>query len=116
MLLKDVILAVAADQKDADTVCFIGIESKESLATFTHTDDYGNQVTEGQKFLRGKFLERFGAKSLYRLAKKFTHFYKETIVYPCVQAILIKKGYAIADEELCEFYACVEANNGMSIF
>ena len=116
VLLKGVVVAVAADERHTDVVWFIKIEEEESVATDTLKDDYGNIIKAGQSYLKGKFLERISAGNKYRVAKKLTYFYRETIVYPFVQAVALKAGYLIRNEELCEIYAHVELNGGMSMF
>ena len=43
-------------------------------------DDYANKVAPGVPFLSGKFLEPSRYDSIYKLQKKTTYFYKETVV------------------------------------
>ena len=47
------------------------------------------------------FLERTANKSLYVISEKKTFFYKESMVYPFVQASSSKKDYVITNNEFC---------------
>ena len=65
-------------------------------------DDYANKVAPGVPLLSGKFLEPTRYDSIYKLQKKTTYFYKETVVFSFVQFSNTKKGILISNEELCE--------------
>ena len=58
-------------------------------------------------------MERTKSDVMYEVSKKTTYFYKESVVYPFVQARTHKNGFIITNEELCEILAFVE-NSGMS--
>ena len=81
-------------------VWFILVDEVEKTIDKPIVDGYGNIVAPGQPFLSGCFLESTANKSLYVLSTKKTFFYKESIVYPLVQASSSKKGYVITNNEL----------------
>ena len=65
-------------------------------------DDYANKVAPGVPFLSGKFLKPTRYDSIYKLQKKTTYFYKETVVFPFAQFSNTKKGILFSNEDLCE--------------
>ena len=112
-LLKNTVVAVAADDSHHETVWFIMIEEEEKSLIQAVEDSYGNIIPPNQPFLSGYFLEPTTTKCIYQKSRKITYFYKETVVYPFVQAIPNKRGYEISNNELCEVLAFVE-HNGMA--
>ena len=81
-------------------------------------DGYGNVIPAGSPYITGYYLERAKYPNIYQASKKHRFFYKESILYPFVQAMFqqTKKGYFITDTEICEILKYVECNNLASIF
>lgn len=114
LIFNGSIVAVAAEERSPDTVWFIIIDESKNVCNNEVVDGYGNKIPPRQHYLSGRFLERSSiSETLHIASKKTTFFYKETIVYPCVQVTCTKKGYEITKEELCEILAFVQ-DNGMS--
>lgn len=65
------------------------------------TDDYGNHIPKGMKFISGIFLEKDSRMSSFKdlvffPEKKVTFFYKESVVYPFVNIREEKKGLSLS--------------------
>ena len=112
----DSVVAVAADDNSPDTFWFVIIEGEEDQRDTPTKDQYGNQVPAGQPFLTGRYLERGRHPNIYCRSKRTLYFYKESIVYPFVQAQETKKGFLVSDIEFCEILKYVESNNLSSFF
>ena len=109
-LMPESICAVAADQQSSDTVWFIKIEG-ESITKEEICDDYGVKVGLGQKYLYGKFLEKEGTcrgGQKFKLMRKTTFFYKESVVYPFVNFDYRKHLYVISNNDFCDVISYVD--------
>ena len=65
-------------------------------------DDYKNVIVPGLCYIEGRFMESVDVLAkglLYKLSKKKTFFFKESVVYPCVQFKGHKKGFFLSMEE-----------------
>jgi hypothetical protein len=106
IIYEDAVIAVAADDKSADTVWFVCITSKEETSDKIQIDGYGNKVPACQPYIAGVYLERSKHPNVYQKAKK----------NPFVDATPTKRGYLIPDTKLCEILKYVDANKLNSIF
>ena len=107
-------IALAAGSNSIDTVWFVKVTDNDCLNDQSCVDDYGNPVGQGVRYLKGQFLERIDEKNdhkLYKLSKKQTFFYKESVAYPYVNFQETKKGFALKNSDLIEIIQFVEANN-----
>ena len=111
------IVAVAANDSSPDTFWFILISESEKDDSDVR-DGYGNIIPAGSPYITVYYLERAKYPNIYQTTKKHRLFYKESIVYPFVQAMYqpTKKGYFITDTEICKILKYVEFNNLASIF
>ena len=103
-LLAGTFCALAADSKLSDTVWFMKIEEEEE-GRGPATDDYGIKILDGCKYLQGKFLEKVtksNKKLTFKLMKRTTYFYPESIVYPFVNFYEENGNYIIANTDFCE--------------
>lgn len=100
------IVAVAAEEKSEDSVWFIKIiENNETINDIAKIDDYGNVIPGGVNFFKGHFLEREYVKKscqLFKLSKKVTFFYKESVFYPFVPMTETKKGFRLENKDLTD--------------
>ena len=64
-------------------------------------DDYENFITSGLCYIDGRFMEKvvLAKGFLYKLFKKKTLFFNESVVYPFVQFKGHKKGFFLSMEE-----------------
>ena len=113
-LLPDTYCAVAPDRSSPDSLWFIKV--KDSFqASVQMTDDYGNIIALGLNYIEGKFMDKVDTLAegfLYKLSKKKTYFFKESVVYPFVQFTANKKGFLLSMAEYVEILCYVE--NGLS--
>ena len=99
--MADTYCAVAADKSSPDTVWFIQVKDSYN-ASVQMTDDYNNIIAAGMDYVEGKFLEKLHVVqkgTLYKLSKKKTYFFKDSVVYPFVQFTTAKKGLLLSNEE-----------------
>ena len=85
-VLPDTFCVIAADINSPDTIWFVKVK-ENCEAENTITDDYGIQITAGQECIEGQFLEKLNTTTkghLYRLDKKKTFLFHESVVYPFV--------------------------------
>ena len=111
-LIADTYCAVRPDKTSSDSLWFIKV--KDSCETNVEVvDDYGNIVAPGLSYIEGRFMEKVDILSkgyLYKLSKKRTFFFKESVVYPFVQFAGHKKGFLLSAEEYVEILNYVESN------
>ena len=106
--------SVAADEKSIDTIWFVKILENECVASANEKDDCGNVIPHGAFFLKGRFLEIVVEKSshrVYKLSKKLTYFYKESVIYPFVNMVETEKGYILKNVDFMDIIQFAEANN-----
>ena len=98
VLIKDSIVVLVADTKACKTFYLMNI-TEEKEASITETDAWGKKINEGQLHLHGQFFETEpDSDTRYRLPKKESIFFRESVVYPFVQMELKKKHELSADE------------------
>ena len=116
-LLADTYCAVAADKSSSDTVWFIKVKDSNN-ASVQMTDDYNNIIAAGMDYVEGNFLEKLHVVqkgTLYKLSKKKTYFFKESVVYPFVQFTAAKKGLLLSNEEFVTILNYTESTGLSSI-
>ena len=78
-------VAVAADDNSLDPMWFIKVLEVDCCGNGKDGDDYGNIILVGVNFIKGHFMERsvfLNSKyQAYKLSRKVTFFYKESVVY-----------------------------------
>ena len=82
------------------------------------TDDYNNIISPGMDHFEGKFMEKVHIEpkgTLYKLSKKKTYFFKESVVYPFVQFKGSKKGFLLSNEEFVTVLNFIESTELSSI-
>ena len=116
-LLPDSYCAIAADPSSSEAMWFVKVKASD-IAVESIEDDYGNQIAPGVEYIIGQFLEKteWGSKgSFYKLSKKKTYFYKESVVYPAVQFTGRKKGYFLSNQEYAEILNFVDQTGFTSL-
>lgn len=114
-LLPNTVCALAAEKKSPDTVWFVEIE-EEAIAANDLIDDYGVTVPEGNRYLRGSYLEKESDNKRelkFKKMKKTTFFYPESVVYPYVNVTKKKELYIISREDFFDIITYVQ-HYGMS--
>ena len=85
-ILAGSVVAVAAAAASRDSFWLIKVKDEECVYANPVTDDYGHIIPAGFLFYSGNFLEETHLKGhTYKLPKKLTIFYKESVVSPHVQ-------------------------------
>ena len=112
-LLPDTYCAVAPDLESNptnDSVWFIKVKDTFT-AKVSMTDDYDHTIPVGSDYIEGQFMEKIDSNTkgyIYKLTKKKTFFYKETVVLPYVQFSSTKKGLLLAMAEFVDVLNLVE--------
>ena len=107
-------VAVAADKSSIDTAWFIKMVKNDLTSNGDDTDDYGHTIIKRTKYNKGHFLERFTSTTkgeLYKLSKKKTFFFSESVIYPFVDVKEEKRGLVIYNDELTNIIHHIEENN-----
>ena len=107
--MSGTVVALAADSSSIDTVWFANVV-KVCLSQKDEKDDYGNTIRVGHKHIHGHFLEKISTSTghHFKLSKKVTFFYKESVVYPFVQLTETKKIFQMSDIDFIEILQYVE--------
>ena len=69
------------------------------------TDKCRHCISNGQKYVADKYLEKVGSKKqcqTYKLMKKNVYFFKNNIIYLFVNFQVCKDVYSISDFEYCK--------------
>ena len=106
-------LAVAALTESLDSIWLIKVNETNCVSTIECVDDYGNKIPAGINFLKGNFLERDNTtktSTIFRLSKKSTFFYKETVVFPYVEIEEHKRGLVLQNKVFMDIICHVEQN------
>ena len=109
----DSVVAILADAGSMDTVWFIKVIKNECISNGKDTDDYGHSIIAGARYITGNFPERTSyltAQQVFRLSKKVTFFYKESVVYPFVNIIENKKGFVLKNKDSTDIIHFIEQN------
>ena len=112
-LLPDTYCAVAPDPENNptnDSVWFIKVKDI-FFAKVAVTDDYDHTIPAGSDYIQGQFMEKIDSNAkgdIYKLTKKKTYFYKETVVSPYVQFTTTKKGFLLVMAEYVDVLNLVE--------
>ena len=114
-LTPESIVAIAADKKSIDTIWFIKVIEAECVNDDEDEHDaYGHSVPKGVAFMKGNFLEKIQDSTngqIFKLPKKITFFYKESVLYPYVNFKETKKGLVLSSSEYTDIIHYVENNN-----
>ena len=111
VLIKDSIVALAADTKACETFYLMKI-TEEKEASITETDTQGKKIKEGQLHLRGQFFETDPCSDTrYRLLKKESIFFRESVVYPFVQMEAKKKHYELSADKFMQITRYIEKSH-----
>lgn len=114
-ICPDSIVAVAADERSADTIWFIKVLENECVECVDVKDDYENVVVRGESFFKGHFLEMIKEKKshkVFKLSSKITFFYKESVIYPFINMEETDKGFhQLHNNDLVDIINFAEANN-----
>ena len=83
---------------------------KVCLSQEDEKDDYGQTIRAGHEHIHSHFLGIVNTFTghYFKLSKKFTFFYNESVVYPFVQLTETKKGFQISDIDFIETLQYVE--------
>ena len=113
-LCIDSVVALAASKKSLDPFYLIKITQEECPADEDGKDSWGKKVMKGQLHLRGQFYEKQpGSDTKYRIQKKDAIFFRESVVYPCVQLEHRKQDCILTPEEFIQIVSFIE-NSGLS--
>lgn len=112
----DTYVAVAASVSSIDTVWFIKVKEVNRIDHDNiSVDSFGFKIAPSIMHLSGYFLEKDEKKTtrkenVYKLSKKETYFFKESIVYPYVNILEEKKGLTLNIEDYTDILYHIEAN------
>ena len=97
-IVPGTVVALAADLSSIDIVWFVEIV-KVCLSQEDEKDDHGHTIRDRHEHVHGQFLEKTSTSTghHFKLSKKVTFFWKESVVYPFIQLTEIKKGFKISD-------------------
>ena len=104
--------AIAPEPSSPDSLWFIKVVDIFE-AEIEMTGDYNNKIAPGQSYIEGKFMKKvdiLDKSFLFKVSKKRTFFFKESVVYPFVQFTEGKKGYHLSMVEYVEILNYVESN------
>ena len=76
------------------TLCFIKVKEIDCINLKDDVDDYSHVIPAGMTYIKGNFLERMESKknsSTFKISKKCTFFYKESVVYSYAELLEIKQ-------------------------
>ena len=114
-IIPQMYVAVAADDNSLDPMWFIKVLKVECCGNGKYGDDYGNIIPVGVNFIKGHFMEKSvfsnSKYQTYKLSRKVTLFYKESVVYPYVNSEQNKKGFILKMDEYAEILNFVERNS-----
>ena len=114
-IIPQMYVAVAADDNSLDSMWFIKVLEVECCGNGKYGDDYGNIIPVGVDFIKGHFMEKSvfsnSKYQTYKLSRKVTLFYKESVVYPYVNSEQNKKGFILKMDEYAEILNFVERNS-----
>ena len=82
-LTSDSNVVIAADRKSIETICFIKDVEAECVSENVELGDYGHSITEEVACIKGCFLKKVADSAngqIFRISKKVTIFYKESIL------------------------------------
>ena len=117
ILLPGTIVALAAEKKSTNTFYLIKVSRKNGAKQYDDADDYGKMITRGHKHLEGHFFEKIcGSDRRYKLSKKTSFFYRESVVYAFIQMEETKKGYKLSDEEFIQIMQFLEESGCTGLF
>ena len=104
--LPGFIVAVAAAESSVDTVWFINITNDIDMVNDLIRDSYGNCVNAEQHYLQGHILEKGNMvknNHIYKIdEKRFTIFFKESILHPFVRFFDTPKGHILKNEDFVD--------------
>jgi len=107
-LCIDSVVALAASKKSLDPFYLIKITQEECPADEDGKDSWGKKVMKGQLHLRGQFYEKqAGSDTKYRIQKKDAIFFRESVVYPCVQLEHRKQDCILTPEEFIQIVSFI---------
>ena len=110
VLLKDVVVALAAEKKARETFYLMKITQEEEQASKDEKYGWGTFIKAGQFHLRGLFFESVpGSDRKFNLIQKEVIFFRESIVYPFVQLEASKKHYLLPEEEHMQITRFIES-------
>ena len=69
--------------------------------------DYGHVIIPGSEYVKGNFLERTShsdVKQTYKISRKLSYFYKESVLYPFVNFKEDKKGLVLYNQDLTDIH------------
>ena len=81
------------------------------MSSWLTVDSYDNKIPAGLQFCKGQFPEKDNehrSHTTYKLGKGKNFFYKESVIYPCVQMELGKKGLILHNHDYLDVIYHVE--------
>ena len=99
-IVENSVVAVAAPPKSIDTIWLVHVNETNCVSLEVNIDDYGNKIPPGITFSKGSFYECSCSTkegTVFKLSKKNTFFYKESVVFPYVELQPSKKGYVLSN-------------------
>ena len=111
----DTFVAVRPDEGRNEKFWVIRVAETDCVADENTVDDHGVRIPCGQPYIKGYSLEStppYTNKShhFFKLSKKSTFFYKESVVYPFVQVEPHKNVILLSNEEYVTVDAFITAN------
>ena len=107
-------VAIAPNKESIDSIWFMFVKEVNIISNYDETDDYGHVIPPGNIYHIGSFMEKQsdGTKStLYKLSKKTSIFYNESILFPFVNFKEGKHGHSISNEDLTDILIHMEQNS-----
>ena len=131
MLVRDTVVALAADPKSCESFYLIKITEEEKEKMEAVEDGFGHIIKKAMKHLEGVFLERkYDSDNLYTIQKKpksenlytiqkkpkSAFFFRESVVFPSVHLESKKGHFELTNEELLMIIKYMELSNQTSFF
>ena len=99
-------VALVANDNSVDPMWLIKVLQVECCRNGKDGQDYGNIIPVSVNFIKGHFMEKSVFSNWkyqrYKLSRKVTFFYKESVVYPYVNFKQNKKGFILKMDEYAE--------------
>ena len=92
---------------------FIKVKEIDRINLKDDVDNYGHVIPAGMTYIKGNSLERMGSNkhsSTFKISKKCTFFYKESVVYPYVELLENREGFVFGNRIMTEIFCHVEEN------
>ena len=84
LIIENTFVTSAADELSPDSNWFIKVVQRKCVRNEDVIDDYSHTIPVGFEYIKGHFLEQVTptkSSQIFKISKKFTYFYSESVVY-----------------------------------